>query len=266
MTRGILALLTVAASLVTAQPAPAASPPLAVYEISRFGRGGPAEVPMYVQTYSDGTPGVLSFVQLAPVKGGGWTTKRFLVGMYNASETRLAAYGAGTTTRLPCPASTDVCGQAGKATDSVWLIKFRPATGHRYLLAVAPDSRVYLPAPWSATQSALSARVVYSTDADAAGAVTADGTYEAFHSATAPGGRYGSGAFAMLPCEGEPSVGTATLESDGSEPAAPVSCAPGGYYGAFSKTADGRTWTVTGPVAGQTAFPVRLLVVDFPKR
>ena len=267
MTRGILALLTMAATLVPAQPAPAVSPPLAVHEIVRVGRGGPAEVQARVYVYSDGSPGVLAFVQLAPATGGGWTTKRFTVGMYNRSETRLATYGAGTPVRqLPCPASTDVCGQAGEDGLWMWQVKFRPAAGHRYLLAAAPGSQVYVGGPWWVTPSALGARVVYSTDATAAGVVTADATYEAFHSATARGGKYGSGAFAMMPCEGEHSVGTATLASDGSEPAAPVTCKPGGYYGAFSKTRDGRNWTVTGPVAGHTRYPVRLLVFDFPKR
>lgn len=267
MTRGILALLTVAATLVPAQPAPAVSPPLAVFEIARAGRGGPAEVPLEVYTHSDGSPGVLSFMQLAPAKDGGWTTKRFTVLMYNRSETRLAVYGAGTPVRqLPCPASADVCGRTGEDGWWRWRTTFRPAAGHRYLLAVAPDSPAFVAGPWRVTPSALGARVVYATDSGAAGVVTADETYEAFHSATTRGGRYGSGAFAMMPCEGEHSVGTATLASDGSEPAEPVTCKPGGYYGAFSKTRDGRAWTVTGPVAGRTRYPVRLLVFDFPKR
>ena len=233
----------------------------------RATRAGPATVPIYVLSRTDGSTGVLSFVQLAPAKDGGWTTKRFTVGMFNRSETRLATYGAGApTTRLPCPASTDICGRAGEPGMFLWTIVFKPAAGHRYLLAAHPDSGVFVGGPWTARPSALAARVVYAADADAAGVVSADGTYEAFHTATAPGGRYGSGAFTMMPCEGDYSVGTATLASDGSEPAVPISCKPGGYYGGFNRTRTGRTWTVAGPVAGETAFPVRLVVVDFPKR
>jgi hypothetical protein len=269
MKRGgiLFAVLTVAASLL-AQPARAVEPPLVVDEISRTAADGQAEVPFYVLAHTDGRPGIVSFIQLAPRKGGGWTQSRFSLVMYDLSDTHLTAYAHGTT--LPsvgCPAPEDICGKNGTPGD-IWLpFKFRPAAGNRYFVAGPPDDfRVYTMGSWRTRQVALGARLVTTATADAVGTVAAGRRVEAFYSATAPGGKYGSGVFAMAPCRGDNSVGTATVKSDGTDKAATISCKPGGYYAAFSTTLDGRTWTVTGPVVGEYRFPYRLLVLDYPKR
>ena len=266
MTRGILALLTFAATL-AGQPARAAEPPMTVYEITRARPGGSSAVPIYVLAHSDGEPGLVSFLQLAPRKGGGWTRKRFSLVMYNPSDTRFAAYGPATTPPVPCSASQEICGAAGKKYTVFWVVTFQPAAGNRYLLA-GPSGKVqtFVPPGWRARKASLGARVVTGPgDADAVGAVHGGGRVEAFHSATAPGGKYGSGAFAMVPCDGESSAGSATVKSDGSDAAVPISCEPR-YDAAFSGTLDGRTWTVAGPVVGEYVFPYRLFVFDYPKR
>ena len=271
MTRGIVALLLFATTLFGQPPATAAEKPLAVQEITRAYRGGPGVVTLYVLAHSNGQAGQMAFQQLAPRKGGGWTQKQAKVVMYNPSESRFTAYGGPTATPpLPCPAAEDICGTAGEEYDVLWIVTFRPVTGHRYFIA-GPSERamVYVGNPyWRAGRATIGARVVTAAnDADAAGVVTGRGTTEAFVSASAPGGKYGSGAFAYMPCDsndGE-SAGSASLKSDGSDAAVPISCEPN-WYAAFSDTLDGRKWTVTGPVVGASHFPLRLFVFDFPKR
>lgn len=269
MKRGVLAVLTLLVSLV-ARPVPAAEQALAVYEVTRVWPGGPRTVVLYVIVPAAGDPGVMAFIGLTPAKGGGWTRKGFAVGMYNATDTRLAAYGAPVATPpLPCPGPEDVCGKAGKWTAVSWELKFTPAAGSRFFLVGPPDKmRAYLPPQWRLRQVALGARVVSGPGerADAAGAVVAGRRVEAFHRATAPGGAHGSAAFAMAPCDaGGYAAGSASLKSDGSDPAKTIPCT-GNAYAAFSGTADGRVWTLTGPVVGEWEYPFRLLVIDYPKR
>lgn len=263
-------MLMVAATFVAPTAAPAAEPPMVVYEITRARPGGSSVVPLLLLAESDGEPGLVSFLQLAPRKGGGWTRARFMVGMYNPTDTRTTVYGGPVTTPpLTCPVASDVCGQKGDPSLDFFWNEFRTAPGNRYFVAVpAGKGMVYAPKEWRVRRAAVTARVVTGPGgAAAAGGVDSGGRWvESFVSASAPGGRYGSGVFAMAPCDGDNSVGTASLKSDGSDRAVEISCEAGGYYGAFSGTLDGKTWTLTGPVVGETSYPNRLLVFDYPKR
>ncbi|HWL34631.1 MAG TPA: hypothetical protein VNQ77_00420 [Frankiaceae bacterium] len=263
-------MLLVAATFGAQPAAPAAEPAMVVYEITRARSGGPSSVPLYVVTESDGTPGVMSFLQLAPRKGGGWTRTRFMVGMYNPSDTRTTVYGGPVKTPpLTCPVASDVCGQKGDPSVHLFYNEFRPGAGNRYFVALQRGTgMIFTTQHWRVRQTSLGARVV-SGPGGAAAAAGVDSTgrwVESFVSATAPGGKYGSGVFAMAPCKGDTSVGTATVKSDGSDRAAEITCEPGGYHAAFSGTLDGRTWTMQGPVVGETEYPNRLLVFDYPKR
>lgn len=263
-------MLVVAATFGAQPAAPAAEPALVVYELTR-GPGAPArrEVHAYVVTRSDGESGVMSSMQLAPRKGGGWNLMRFMVGMYNPADTRLAVYGGPAVTPTACTASNTICGEAPSPYDTVWLARFNPAAGNRYFIAgVSGKFDVFAPYGWRVRRSSLAARAVHAQRAPvtAAGAVGGGRRVEALHSVTAPGGRYGSGVFARVPCDdrdGE-SFGSASVKSDGSDKAVAISCDPE-YYG-FSGTANGTTWTLSGPVVGEYVFTLRLLVFDYPKR
>lgn len=270
MTRGILALVLFAATL-AAQPAPAQEQGMTVREVTRVYPGGPREVTLWALARTDGEAGLMSLLQLAPRAGGGWTMKTFRLVMYNATESRATAYGGpAPTPAIPCPASEDICGTEGEAKMLLWETRFRPVPGHRYFFAgPAGKHQVYTSAPhWTTRQSSVGARIVTgANDSDAVGALGAGRRVEAFHTASAPGGKYGSGVFAMMPCDtdGGESAGSATVKSDGSDKAVPISCEPG-YYAAFSATRDGRKWTATGPVVGEYLYPFRLFVFDYPKR
>jgi hypothetical protein len=263
-------MLLVAATLGAQPAAPAAAPAMTVYEVTRTsGARWRGDLDVYVFTHSDGEPGVMSSMQLAPRKGGGWSRERFMVGMYNPFDTRVAVYGGGAVTPTPCSDVTAVCGDAPSRHDTVWRARFRPAPGHRYFVAgVTGMFGVYVPPGWNLRRSSLAARAVHtrSEPVTAAGAVGADRRVEVLQSVTAPAGRYGSGVFARVPCDdkdGE-SFGSATLRSDGSDKAVAISCDPE-YYG-FSGTSNGRTWTLSGPVVGEYEFSLRLFVFDYPKR
>lgn len=259
------------ATTLGAQPAPAAEPTILVYELTRpasdRSRG---DVYAYVLTDTGGAPGVMSALQLAPRKGGGWTEMSFMVGMYNPTDTQLAAYGGPVSQPVPCTEVPDVCGEAPSPYLTVWRVRFRPVTGHRYFIAgVASHFGIYAPPTWRVRQSSLGARAVHARGGESsttAGAVGNGTRIEALQSVTAPGGKYGSSVFARVPCDKPDGivVGSASIKSDGSDKAVPISCDPA-YYG-FSDTTNGRTWTLSGPMAGEYVFKLRLFVFDHPKR
>jgi hypothetical protein len=266
MKRGILAIVMTAAAALPAPPAPAAAPSYEVLEITPWWRTGTSYVYLFTVTGAD-EPGLMSFIQLAPRKGGGWTRTAFAVLLYNGKRTRFQTFGhPSLPVSVGCPGGDSVCGRPGKGDEWLWQVSFKPAPGNRYLVA-GPRDRVAAIGPVRVRRSTLGARVVLNDAATGTGGVVAQHRIEAFHSATAPGGKYGSGAFATAPCDTKDgtSAGTATLKSDGSDKAVGITCRPG-QYTAFSGTTDGRTWTVAGPVAGEWDFPHRLLVIDYPKR
>jgi hypothetical protein len=262
-------LLVVAATL-PVHPAPAAEPALTVYEITRARSGGPRDVPVYVllSTRKD-QPEYLAFHQLKPRSGGGWTNVSIRIVMVDSGNTEFAVYGAGEG-NLPVqcpPADEALCGKPGDSRLHVSTGMFRPASGNRYFVVVPTDrATIYLPSQWRARRSSVAARVVTGPYASSAGTVAYGARREVFDSATAPGGKYGSSAFAIAPCETGPSAGSAALTTDGTgDPTGEITCEPGNDWSFFT-TYTGRKWTLTGPVIGETAWPIRLFVVDHPKR
>ena len=92
---------------------------------------------------------------------------------------------------------------------------------------------------------------------------------EHFTGASAPGGRYGSVALAVLPCFPNGGVGSAVLRGGDPSPDQPkdgtrkTRC--DGITVAESAANRATTWRFEGEATGDTAIPDRLVVVDLPR-
>jgi hypothetical protein len=224
---------------------------------------------VYVLLFTTGKEDLLAFHQIKPRTGGGYVNTLTRVAMVNPDQ-EFRVYGAGSgNLPVPCPGvDVNICGTKSDPDVLVWQVTFRPAASNRYFVVAPTDRAWVLPsAPqWRVGQTPLGARVVTSPNATAAGTIAYGTRHEAFQSATAPGGKYGSGAWAFAPCETGDSVGSATLTSDAAgDPASNLTCKDKDDWG-FVSTYAGRQWTLTGPVVGQTRWAVRLFVMDYPKR
>lgn len=94
------------------------------------------------------------------------------------------------------------------------------------------------------------------TSGDGTGMQLLGGTVEALPAATLPGGRKGSIAIAVPPCD-EQGVGDVTL-SGGADPT-PHSCPTSTFADAAAKAT---TWSLSGTAAGASEYRTRLLVID----
>jgi hypothetical protein len=264
----LLSILLVAA-MAPVRPVTAVEPPYTVHEITHVRPGGPRDVTVYVFLFSLGNEDLVAFHQIKPRAGGGYVNASTRVVMVNP-EAQFRVYGGGSgNLPVPCPpVNAPLCGTKTDPDVFLWAVTFRPAASNRYFV-VAPTDRAFVftsSSQWRAGQTALGARVVTSPNATAAGAIANGTRHEAFASATAPGGKYGSGAWAFAPCETDGAVGSATLSSDAAgDPSSNLTCEGDDDWGFVSSYA-ARQWTLTGPVVGETRWATRLFVMDYPKR
>jgi hypothetical protein len=90
---------------------------------------------------------------------------------------------------------------------------------------------------------------------------------EVYRGASAPGGRYGSIAFAVIPCNPLMGVGSASLA--GGEPLYPdtgvMTCSSPPRPMTSADATGPTTWRVDGEVIGETPSNNRLVVFDYPK-
>lgn len=255
----LLAVVALATSTPAAVSAPAS--PYVVYEIYRARLGGPATVTVSVDVRpTDGLAVVLA-AQLQPdVDGKRYLLRSIELDQLNAS-TRWRTYGW----PAPPPSCPAACGSSDDTVVNRSTVTFRPQGRDRMFVAgprgkttVRSDS-----AHWRVRVTALGMRTVTAEQADATGAVVNRVGVEHFRSAAAPGGPYGSAAFAEVPCTG--GAGVATFGSgDGYEEDLVCTNPVDGAW-AFLDTTKGRKWTLSGDVVGAYTAPLRLLVLDFPK-
>ena len=230
MGRGIVAavaLLGAASGL----PASAAPSKTVVYEVVRTSRGPESSRVYVVDTAPDGYD-VLMAAELDPLSSGG----------YHSWHTYVSMTGEGTGTRITAPLTLRggrrfvVGGVRGRfrvyTLSREWTVR-EIGTGFRYVTADPGDRR------------------------DVAGV-----PYEEFDHATAPGGRYGSDAAAVVPCR----IGTGewSLGNDVDGPIREHTCMATPED--VAQTRHAVRWTVAGSVTGIAEWPYRLAVLDHPKR
>jgi hypothetical protein len=243
MRRGIIATLLLALTIGTAQagaapPATAAQP--VVYELVRTST---APVKALVTLYHDSQnrDSVLMYATLEPDVGG------YRTGGAGVS----ASSGPGiSSSRF----EVDLSG------------------GRRFLVGGFRGSvRVTAAARgWSVREAGRGFRVVSTDQGDLR--TVGSATVEHFRRATAPGGPYGSVAYAMVPCFF--GAGAWTFGNDAEPPQGPPRVCASIAAGSDSDSAGtrrGRTWTVDAQVVGVNGWPmdipdVRLAVLDYPKR
>lgn len=243
-------------------PAVSAAPsPYVVHEVVRARPGGPGSFEVKISGTTPGRPTAVSFLHLKAVPGG-WDPLEYSVVPFGGDGARITTYGTDADPPA-CPAEA-VC-----ATDEPETFTYRrmvfPLAGHRYFVAGPRGGlTVTLGTPyWRLRPATLGFRTVAA--GDAAGAATRGQHAERFRSASAPGGRHGSVAYALPPCQ--PGAGSATLDAGDGAPATAIDCAALiGDYKRTAATQRARTWTLKGDVVGKEASPFRLIVFDFPKR
>lgn len=232
--RGVLAAALLVAAAGVAVPAQAATSPYVFYEAVRIKPGGATHIPIVVKFDGAGLYGTLD---LAPSDGGGYTQHGWGVGLLGSGK-----------------------------SSTLWT--FDVAAGHRYVL-FGPRGHTH-PIPlgrfWKVrATTGMALRTVTPHQADTEYHDVAGVSVQVFHSATAPGGPYGSLAFGSVPCAN--GAGRWTFGSNTEPDNSPDLCLGGTW--AWRETYAGRTWTVAGPVVGQESgdfLGYRLLVIDYPKR
>jgi hypothetical protein len=267
MTRGIRAFalaVTAIASTVAVPAAHAAPSPYVVYEVVHVKPGGPAKVMVWVTQQATTGTGVSAIMLLRPDReSGGYHVSTMGIATSSASGGGVRTYGWPAPVP-PCTGCTPatLSGSFGMGTP------FQPGPKDR-ILAAGPRGKVTVKVEnpyWRVRETtAVGIRTVMADHSAATGVDAQGWAAEVFTSATAPGGRYGSASFGEVPCE-DAGAGTATLRADGDSGSNhSVTCGP--LFGniAFGETLDGRAWSLTGNVVGDTTSALRLLVFDFPK-
>lgn len=138
---------------------------------------------------------------------------------------------------------------------------------HDRLLVARPTRALKVsgfPSQWRLRETRLGMRTLYTVNTDATGFANNGIGVEHFRSASLPGGRHGSLAFADIGCD--VGVGTATFATDDGSYREDFLCAPESWPWNFATTYEGRRWSLTGNVVAAYTSPLRLLVVDIPKR
>jgi hypothetical protein len=262
MNRGILAIAFAVLAATTAAPAPAKAAPYVVWEIVRVRPGGPAEIPIMLDSKGDT---IYVLAEIAPGEDGGYQAERVrLVQQGSSSALQVRTYG------FPAPVPTcpqpSLCDGSAGSFGLRSLTTFRAAAGRRILVAGDPlRFKVTVHSErWALRRTTLGFRTVTGDQSDAAGAELAVNV-EVFRSAQAAGGPHGSLAFGQVPCASR-GTGTWTLRPAGGAPGARHVCAPVFSPSAFAETGEAGPWTLEGPVAGEWTFPYRLAVLDYPRR
>ena len=256
MLRGIVAALALTAALAPATDA--AASPYEVFEVVRVRPGGPAVVHLTGRSRTKGSFVAHGILRLRRGDDG-WAASQAVLSMISG----LGEYRAyGWPVAAPgCPA---LCSTWSGETGLTTVVRVTPRADERYLLAgprgaftATVDS-----AHWAVRKPHGSGfRVLHATQADATGLQWQGQTAEHFRSATAPGGRYGSVAFAEPPCDD--GVGSAALTLDDA-PKDEVTCLPrlGGW--GFGDANEGGRWRLAGHAVGSYFSTARLVVFDYP--
>ena len=171
----------------------------------------------------------------------------------------------------PCPAAT-ACASPVPFDGSRRFRVTPTATSRYYFVSTRADVRINASgAGWRLKDVPNpGVRRVLGHRADATGARTLATAAEHFRSATAPGGRYGSSAFAYVPCE-RTGTGTARLTGrgvttgDGIPPHRLECGLTSAYPYEYAYTPLQTQWRLAGDVIGAGSAIARLFVFDYPK-
>jgi hypothetical protein len=233
-----------------------------VVELVRLRRGGPARFTVIARMQTaDDNGGLLAIMAM---KGAGHArSASFVVGEELSHSGSLRTYGTGQPDPA-CP-NADVCGDFGRSS-IYFTTTLTPAANTRYVVTGdGTGMQVTVDTPyWTVRLSNVTARRVLSPQSTATGVQGPMGTVEHFQSATAHGGRYGSFAYASVPCDGY-GAGSATLSAAGFA-GATLGCQPVTDNAAIASTNVAADWTLRGDVVGvDGGFLRRLFVLDYPK-
>ncbi len=261
--RRLLLAVTVLAAGLAAPAAPGAASVTAggftAYEVVRVRKGGPSS--LTIAAYGSRDDGVVLSVVALRKRGGRRTVVDAYVNQYwRGDKTEVHAGGHEIT-----PECTPAWPCRGSTVSRTFAVRVSAATTMSYVVAGPADSlRLWLSSPyWQARPVRGIVRAVSGEDA-AAGAENADTEAEVFTGASATGGRYGSLAYARIPCGKEHKAGSATFTGGGRT--AEMWCDDPDRVVLWGVATGATEWSVDGVVvsAGSTP-PLRLFVVDVPK-
>lgn len=262
----LAALAVVAAGLATTPPATAAASRYVVYEVARARPGGPAEVKVGMALRQADGRGLYAVAHLEPAKRG-YDVRAAGVG-------QLLSGGGWRTYGWPvaAPACPVACGGVPDTWTVDAVFTFRPVAGDRILVGGPRATTAWrsLSPHWEVRETRLALRAVYAEEADATGVSYQGRQVAQFRSASAAAGPHGSLGFGSTGCGptaySGTGAGTATFSSDDGKVSEDLVCAPMSWPFAFGTTYTARGWSLRGSYVGVTQDPLRLLVMDYPKR
>jgi hypothetical protein len=253
----------------TALPAARAAQPRTqtwwVHRTSRTPQRLEMRVTAAVRQAADTNEGTLFTLRVLPPTVEGPTFADMSVGGVGR-EPLIRTYGVPGVPDSACGAPCDTAN--GTRLFDGWEEQGRsPIPSEWYVAADNLDVTITVSAGWRVDRIPNRFTVVLAQHTGATGVRTNNVTAEHFTHAEAAGGRYGSFAFATIPCTSA-GVGSAMLRGGVSyhnlTPLTPMGCAE--YTDAITEGVAFRTtkWVLDGDVTGWTAWPIRLLVFSLP--
>jgi hypothetical protein len=275
---GILAAITLVAVAVTPATSPAAAPVPGdgPYRVQMVYRTGPSLAPfdLSIVASSDNDYGMWFAVELIRHHGR-WTENADSgFGGYHEiiGPPYPTVYGRPETSALPSCPGMPGCAYPVPFDGSQNFHVTPTATSRYYIISTNASVRIDLDTKGWRVKDVPNPgfRRVFTSHTQATGLRTASVAVEHFTSASAPGGRYGSSAFAYVPCD-RGGTGTARITARGATtgngiPPETLRCGPFGAYDyEYAYTPYQTTWRVDGDVVGSGDGLARLAVFDFPK-
>ena len=252
--RRIAAVIALLPAAVWAPAVPAAPPETRVWSIT-----SDVPRPIDLQVTFMQRPGRAGAAMLAAAEGTGRGLSVHTAVFAAFGPGAPSVYGADTPA---CEACETVWGAFGRS-GFFFGMKGTPARVRMVVAATNVDVAIKAGKGWRVSPMPATAfRYVAAADADTAGADLLVARAGHFTETSLPGGRYGSVAYASLPCEAE-GTGEARLTGGLRRPV--LRCPAPRHEDPYDAASGATTWRLAGDAAGLDGPPVRLAVLDLPK-
>ena len=259
--RKLLALVISAMTLVALLPAASAAPPPQQRQVHtyRFTGAGPSILYVKGTLLAQGAPALLSVIYTDDDPRTGRPRSAMLTDVYEFGADGTSVYGANDDLGCVAPLRCTVDASGGEIAFSIFYDLDAPVPVAFTVRVVTQAARVRITdrvlERWRATHRSGGYTQVTAADATADGVATSGTSAEVLREASARGGRRGSIAVAVPPCD----VGVGRMRLDGGRAPVEIGC-PTRAVTAFADRAT--TWRLSGLAAGTASAGTRLLVID----
>ena len=259
--RKLLALMISAVLLGAVLPAATAAAPAQQRQVHtyRFTGSGPSILYVKGTLLAKGAPALLSVVYTDDDPRTGRPRSAMVTDVYEFGGDGTSVYGADGDLGCVAPLRCTVDSDGPEIGFSIFYDLDAPVPVAFSVHVVTQGARIRITdrvlERWRASHRTGGYTQVTAADATADGVVTSGTRAEVLRGATARGGRRGSIAIAVPPCD----VGVGQLRLDGGRAPVEIGC-PTRAVAAFADRAT--TWRLSGLAAGTASTATRLLVID----